>query len=35
MGFVDKNKFVIFDKTFYNNEDIIITDITDKILKFR
>ena len=33
--FVDKNKFAIFDKTFYNNKDIIIIDIVDKVLGFR
>ena len=33
--FVDKNKFVIFDKMFYNDEDIIIIDIVDKVFGFR
>ncbi len=35
MGFVDKNKFIIFNKTFYNNEDVIITSIVNKVLGFR
>ena len=32
MGFIDKNKFVVSNKTFYNNEDIIIIDIVSEIL---
>ncbi len=35
MGFVGRNKLIIFGKTFYNNEDTIITDIVNKIFKFR
>ena len=35
MGFVDKDKFVVLGKTFYNDEDIIIVDIVDKILRFK
>ncbi len=35
MRFVDRNKFTIFDKTFYNNEDIVIINIVDKILRFK
>ncbi len=35
MGFVNKDKFIVFDKTFYNNEDIVIIDIIDKIFKLR
>jgi len=35
MGFVDKNKFVVFGKTFYNDEDIVIVDIADKVPGFR
>ncbi len=35
VGFVDKNKFIVFDKMFYNNEDVIITGIINKIFKFR
>ncbi len=35
MGFVGKNKLVVFDKTFYNNEDTVIVDIVDRILGFR
>ncbi len=35
MEFVNRNKFAIFDKTFYNNKDIIIIDIVDKVLGFR
>jgi len=35
IGFVDKNKFVVFDKTFYNNEDIVIIDIVDKVFRFK
>ena len=35
MGFVDKNKFVIFSKMFYNDEDIIIIGIIDKVLRFK
>ncbi len=35
MGFIDKNKFGVFGKTFYNEEDIIIVDIVDRIFGFR
>jgi len=35
MGFVDKNKFAIFDKTFYNDKDIVITGIVNKVFGFR
>ncbi len=33
MGFVGKCKFVIFGKTIYYNEDIIIADIINKVLR--
>ena len=35
MGFVDKNKFVVFDKTFYNDKDVIIVSIINKIFGFK
>ncbi len=35
MEFVDKNKFAIFGKIFYNYEDIVIIGIVDKILRFK
>ncbi len=35
MRFVDKNKFAIFDKTFYNDKDIIIVGIVNKIPRFK
>ncbi len=35
MKFIDKDKLTILDKMFYNDEDTIITDIVDRILKFR
>ncbi len=35
MGFVDKNKFAIFNKTFYNDEDIVIIGIIDRVFRFR
>ncbi len=35
MGFVNRNKFAIFGKMFYNNEDIVITDIVDGVFGFR
>ncbi len=35
MGFIDKNKLAVLDKTFYNNKDIIIIDIINKVLRFR
>ncbi len=35
MGFVNRNKFAIFDKMFYNDKDIVITNIIDKIFRFK
>ncbi len=35
MGFVDKDKLVIFSKMFYNNEDAVIVNIADKVFRFR
>ncbi len=35
MGFIDRDKFIVFDKTFYNNKDIIIVGIVDKVFKFK
>ncbi len=35
MGFVDRNKLVIFDKIFYNDENIVIVGIIDKVFKLR
>ncbi len=35
MEFVDKNKLIILDKTFYNDEDIIIVDIIDRVFGFK
>ena len=35
MRFVGKNKFVILGETFYNNKDVIITDIVDRVFRFR
>ncbi len=32
MGFVGRNKFAIFGKTFYNNKDIVIINIINKVL---
>ncbi len=32
MGFVDKNKLIIFDETFYNNKDVVIASIANKVL---
>ncbi len=32
MGFINRNKFIIYGKTFYNDEDIIIISIIDKSL---
>jgi len=34
MGFVDRNKFTVFDKSFYNDEDIVIVGIVDRVLGF-
>ncbi len=35
MGFIGRNKFAIFDKTFYNDENTVIADIVNKILGFK
>ncbi len=35
MRFVGKNKFTIFGEMFYNDEDAIITDITDGVFELR
>ncbi len=35
MGFINKNKFVIFNKIFYNDKDIIITSIINGVLRFK
>jgi len=35
VGFVGGNKFVIFGKMFYNDEDVVITGIVDRVLGFR
>ena len=35
MGFVDKNKFVIFNKIFYNDENIIIASNVNKVFGFK
>ncbi len=35
MGFVDKNEFAVFGKMFYDDKDIIITGIVDRVLRFR
>ena len=35
MGFIDKNKFGVFGKTFYNDEDIVIASIIDRVLRLR
>ncbi len=35
MGFVDKNKFVVFNKPFYNDEDIVIVGIVDRVFRFK
>ncbi len=35
VGFVDRNKFVVFDKMFYNDEDIVIINIVKKVFKFK
>jgi len=32
---VDKNKFAIFNKTFYNDKDIIIINIINRVFKFK
>ena len=33
MEFIGKNKFAIFSKTFYNDKDIVIVGIVDRILR--
>ncbi len=35
MGFVDRDKFALFGKTFYNDEDIVIASIIDRVLRLR
>ena len=35
MGFVDKNKFTVFNKIFYNDEDIVIIGIIDRVFEFK
>ncbi len=35
MGFVNKDKFTVFNKIFYNNKDIIIIDIVNRVFGFR
>ena len=35
MGFVGKNKFAIFNKMFYNDEDTVIVNIINKVFKFK
>jgi len=35
MGFVGRNKLVVLGKTFYNNEDVVIVGIVDKVLGFK
>ncbi len=35
MGFVNRNKLAVFSKMFYNNKDIVIIDIVNKILRFK
>ena len=35
MRFIGRNKLIIFDKIFYNNEDIVITNIIDKVFGFK
>ena len=35
VGFVGKNKFVVLDKTFYNDKDVVIVNIIDKIFRFK
>jgi len=35
MGFIERNKLLIFDKTIYNNEDIIVINIANKVLRFK
>ena len=35
MGFVDRNKLAVFNKTFYNDEDTVIVDIIDRVFKLK
>jgi len=35
MGFVGRGKLVVFNKTFYNNEDIVVVDIVNRISRFK
>ncbi len=35
MGFINRNKFIIFDETFYNDKDIVIVGIIDIVFEFR
>ncbi len=35
IGFVDRYEFTIFDKTIYYDEDIVIANIVDGVLRFR
>ena len=35
MGFVGRNKFAVFSKTLYNDEDTVIIDIVNKVLGFK
>ncbi len=35
MGFVDKNKLIIFGKIFYDDEDAVIIGIVDRVPRFR
>ncbi len=34
IGFINKNKLIIFNKTFYNDEDIVIAGIIDRVFRF-
>ncbi len=34
MGFVNRCKFAIFDETIYYNENTVIIDIIDRVLRF-
>ncbi len=35
MGFINRNKLAIFDKTFYNDEDTIIIGIVNMVFRFK
>jgi len=35
MRFVGRNKFIVFGKTFYNDEDAVITGIIDRVFGFK